>query len=82
MNNKNLIAIDHLIAWDKSDQGEDEASITFYEKALVIYQKTLSFHHPSLAAFYNNIGFLYENMVIIQKHGYFINVLYHELIRT
>ncbi|CAF3559561.1 unnamed protein product, partial [Adineta steineri] len=46
----------------RSNQGDYEKAIRYYEQGLEIEQKTLSPHHLSLAISYNNIGMVYNNM--------------------
>jgi tetratricopeptide (TPR) repeat protein len=46
----------------KSDQGEYQEAVTFYEKALALVQQSLPPNHPSLASNYNNIGSAYDGM--------------------
>ncbi|CAF1322944.1 unnamed protein product [Rotaria sp. Silwood1] len=52
----------HNLGIVKSQQGQYEKDITFYEKALEISRKTLPEDHPSLANTYNNIGAAYNKM--------------------
>ncbi|CAF1435087.1 unnamed protein product [Adineta steineri] len=46
----------------RSNQGDYEKAIWYYEKALEIQQKTLPSNHHELATLYNNIGSVYASM--------------------
>ncbi|CAF4105211.1 unnamed protein product, partial [Adineta steineri] len=46
----------------KTEQGDYEKAIWYYEKGLEIYQKTLPSNHATLATLYNNIGSVYYKM--------------------
>ena len=49
----------HHIGSIKTDQGNYQEAIKYFEKALSIYEKTLPPKHPHLASSYNNIGLAY-----------------------
>ena len=49
----------HQIGSIKTEQGNYQEAITYFEKALVICEKTLLANHPHLASSYNNIGLAY-----------------------
>ncbi|CAF1376060.1 unnamed protein product [Adineta steineri] len=46
----------------KTENGDYEKAIWYYEKGLKIYEKTLPSNHPDLATSYNNIGDVYNHM--------------------
>ena len=55
-------AIYHLLGMMKSQQGDDQEAIAFYEKSIAIEQKITPLRHANLARFHNNIGVGYRNM--------------------
>ncbi|CAF0872618.1 unnamed protein product [Adineta steineri] len=50
------------LGYVKSNQGDYEKAIWYFEQGLKIEQKTLPSNHPDLATSYNNIGNVYDNM--------------------
>jgi tetratricopeptide (TPR) repeat protein len=50
------------LGWIKSNQGEYEKAIAYYENLLEINERTLSLNHSQLASSYNNIGLAYNKM--------------------
>ncbi|CAF1476626.1 unnamed protein product [Adineta steineri] len=51
----------------RTNQGNYEKALWYYEKVLKIKQKTLSSNHPDIATSYNNIGSVYDKMAEYPK---------------